>query len=140
MMNRVILVGRITKDPEMKKTAQDIAVVNFTIAVNRNYTDTQGEKQADFISCVVWRKQAENVAKYVTKGMLLGIEGRIQTRQYESETGMKYITEVLCDSVQFLENKSSNTQSYEENQPTKSQSDEFYETSKKLAAEDDLPF
>ena len=72
--------------------------------------------------------------------MLLGIEGRIQTRQYESETGMKYITEVLCDSVQFLENKSSNTQSYEENQPTKSQSDEFYETSKKLAAEDDLPF
>lgn len=140
MMNRVILVGRITKDPEMKKTAQDIAVVNFTIAVNRNYTDQQGEKQADFISCVVWRKQAENVAKYVTKGMLLGIEGRIQTRQYESETGMKYITEVLCDSVQFLENKSSNSQSYEENQPTKSQSDEFYETSKKLAAEDDLPF
>lgn len=140
MMNRVILVGRITKDPEMKKTAQDIAVVNFTIAVNRNYTDTQGEKQADFISCVVWRKQAENVAKYVTKGMLLGVEGRIQTRQYESETGMKYITEVLCDSVQFLENKSSNTQSFEENQPTKSQSDEFYETSKKLAAEDDLPF
>jgi single-strand DNA-binding protein len=140
MMNRVILVGRITKDPEMKKTAQDIAVVNFTIAVNRNYTDTQGEKQADFISCVVWRKQAENVAKYVTKGMLLGVEGRIQTRQYESETGMKYITEVLCDSVQFLENKSSNTQSYEENQPTKLQSDEFYETSKKLAAEDDLPF
>lgn len=140
MMNRVILVGRITKDPEIKKTAQDIAVVNFTLAVNRNYTDQQGEKQADFISCVVWRKQAENVAKYVTKGMLLGVEGRIQTRQYESETGMKYITEVLCDSVQFLENKSSNTQSFEENKPMKSQSDEFYETSKKLAAEDDLPF
>lgn len=140
MMNRVILVGRITKDPEIKKTAQDIAVINFTLAVNRNYTDQQGEKQADFISCVVWRKQAENVAKYVTKGMLLGVEGRIQTRQYESETGMKYITEVLCDSVQFLENRSSNTQSFEENKPTKSQSDEFYETSKKLAAEDDLPF
>ena len=139
MMNRVILVGRITKDPELKKTAQDIAVVNFTIAVNRNYTDQQGEKQADFISCVVWRKQAENVAKYVSKGMLLGVEGRIQTRQYESETGMKYITEVLCDSVQFLENKSSN-QSFEDQPSTKSQSDEFYETSKKLAAEDDLPF
>ena len=140
MMNRVILVGRITKDPEIKKTAQDIAVVNFTLAVNRNYTDQQGEKQADFISCVVWRKQAENVAKYVTKGMLLGVEGRIQTRQYESETGMKYITEVLCDSVQFLENKSSNTQSFEENKPTKSHSDEFYETYKKLAAEDELPY
>ncbi len=97
MMNRVILVGRITKDPELKKTAQDISVINFTIAVNRNYTDQQGEKQADFISCVVWRRQAENVAKYVSKGMLLGVEGRIQTRQYESETGMKYITEVLCD-------------------------------------------
>lgn len=138
-MNRVILVGRITKDPELKKTAQDIAVVNFTIAVNRNYTDQQGEKQADFISCVVWRRQAENVAKYVSKGMLLGVEGRIQTRQYESETGMKYITEVLCDSVQFLENKSSN-QSFEDQPSTKSQSDEFYETSKKLAAEDDLPF
>ena len=138
-MNRVILVGRITKDPELKKTAQDIAVVNFTIAVNRNYTDQQGEKQADFISCVVWRRQAENVAKYVSKGMLLGVEGRIQTRQYESETGMKYITEVLCDSVQFLENKSSN-QSFEDSSSTKSQSDEFYETSKKLAAEDDLPF
>jgi single-strand DNA-binding protein len=139
MMNRVILVGRITKEPELKRTAQDIAVVNFTIAVNRNYTDQQGEKQADFISCVVWRKQAENVAKYVSKGMLLGVEGRIQTRQYESETGMKYITEVLCDSVQFLENKSSN-QSFEDQPSTKSQSDEFYETSKKLAAEDDLPF
>jgi len=138
-MNRVILVGRITKDPELKKTAQDIAVVNFTIAVNRNYTDQQGEKQADFISCVVWRRQAENVAKYVSKGMLLGVEGRIQTRQYESETGMKYITEVLCDSVQFLENKSSN-QSFEDQPSTKSQSDEFYEASKKLAAEDDLPF
>ncbi|MGB0202712.1 MAG: single-stranded DNA-binding protein [Acholeplasmataceae bacterium] len=139
MMNRVILVGRITKDPELKKTAQDISVINFTIAVNRNYTDQQGEKQADFISCVVWRRQAENVAKYVSKGMLLGVEGRIQTRQYESETGMKYITEVLCDSVQFLENKSSN-QSFEDSSSTKSQSDEFYETSKKLAAEDDLPF
>ena len=139
MMNRVILVGRITKDPELKKTAQDIAVINFTIAVNRNYTDQQGEKQADFISCVVWRRQAENVAKYVSKGMVLGVEGRIQTRQYESETGMKYITEVLCDSVQFLENKSSN-QSFEDQPSTKSQSDEFYETSKKLAAEDDLPF
>jgi single-strand DNA-binding protein len=139
MMNRVILVGRITKDPELKKTAQDISVINFTIAVNRNYTDQQGEKQADFISCVVWRRQAENVAKYVSKGMLLGVEGRIQTRQYESETGMKYITEVLCDSVQFLENKSSN-QSFEDPSSTKSQSDEFYETSKKLAAEDDLPF
>ena len=139
MTNRVILVGRITKDPELKKTAQDISVINFTIAVNRNYTDQQGEKQADFISCVVWRRQAENVAKYVSKGMLLGVEGRIQTRQYESETGMKYITEVLCDSVQFLENKSSN-QSFEDSSSTKSQSDEFYETSKKLAAEDDLPF
>jgi single-strand DNA-binding protein len=138
-MNRVILVGRITKDPELKKTAQDIAVINFTIAVNRNYTYQKGEKQSYIVSCVVWIKKAENVAKYVSNGMLLGVEGRIQTRQYESETGMKYITEVLCDSVQFLENKSSN-QSFEDSSSTKSQSDEFYETSKKLAAEDDLPF
>jgi len=142
MMNRVILVGRITKDPEMKSTQSNIAVVTFTLAVNRQFSDQSGEKQADFIQCVVWRKQAENLARFVKKGALLGVEGRIQTRQYESDNGTRYVTEVVCDSVQFLESKGSNV----ETEPTikeethTADNDEFYETSKQLAAEEDLPF
>jgi len=105
MINKVILVGRITKDPELKSTQSNIAVVTFTIAVNRQFKDDGGEKQADFIQCVVWRKQAENLAKYCFKGSLIGIDGRIQTRQYEGSDGIKYVTEVVCDSIQFLEAK-----------------------------------
>jgi single-strand DNA-binding protein len=142
MMNRVILVGRITKDPEVKQTQTNIPVVSFTLAVNRQFTDAQGEKQADFIQCVVWRKQAENLARFVKKGALLGVEGRIQTRQYEAENGTRYITEVLCDSIQFLESKGESTVEapYKEERLSKDDSDEFYETSKQLAAEEDLPF
>lgn len=142
MMNRVILVGRITKDPEIKQTQSNIPVVSFTLAVNRQFTDAQGEKQADFIQCVVWRKQAENLARFVKKGALLGVEGRIQTRQYEAENGTRYVTEVLCDSIQFLESKGENQEDapYKEERLSKDDSDEFYETSKQLAAEEDLPF
>lgn len=134
-MNKVILVGRITKDPELKKTSSDVSFINFSLAVNRTYADAQGERQADFINCVVWRNQADNLAKYVSKGALLGVEGRIQTRQYESENGTRYVTEVLCDNIQFLESKGSTSPSQE----TKD-SEDFYETTKKLVAEDDLPF
>jgi len=143
MMNRVILVGRITKDPEMKSTQSNIAVVTFTLAVNRQFSDQSGEKQADFIQCVVWRKQAENLARFVKKGALLGVEGRIQTRQYESDNGTRYVTEVVCDSVQFLESKGSNQQEAEptiKEETRTADNDEFYETSKQLAAEEDLPF
>jgi len=142
MMNRVILVGRITKDPEVKSTQSNIPVVTFTLAVNRQFSDQSGEKQADFIQCVVWRKQAENLARFVKKGALLGVEGRIQTRNYESDNGTRYVTEVVCDSVQFLESKGSNVEA----EPTikeetrTADNDEFYETSKQLAAEEDLPF
>lgn len=136
MLNRVVLVGRITKDPELRTTQSNISVVAFTLAVNRPFMDQQGERQADFIQCVVWRKQAENLAKYVRKGMLLGVDGRIQTRTYEAETGTRYITEVVCDSVQFLESR----QNLETEEIDSTDSDEFYETSKKLAAEEDLPF
>jgi len=141
MINRVILVGRITKDPEMKQTQSNIAVVSFTLAVNRQFTDSSGERQADFIQCVVWRKQAENLARFVKKGALLGIEGRIQTRNYESDNGTRYVTEVVCDSVQFLENKGDSTgdTTYQKDTDT-ADNDEFYETSKQLAAEEDLPF
>jgi single-strand DNA-binding protein len=146
MINRVILVGRITKDPELKTTQSNISFVNFTLAVNRQFTDQSGERQADFIQCIVWRKQAENLAQYINKGALLGVEGRIQTRTYEADNSTRYITEVVCDTIQFLENKNSNnTNTHKETyieQPSVSNddSDEFYETSKQLAAEEDLPF
>jgi len=144
MINRVILVGRITKDPELKSTQSNISFVNFTLAVNRQFTDQTGDRQADFIQCIVWRKQADNLAQYIKKGALLGVEGRIQTRTYEAENGTRYITEVVCDSVQFLENKgdssSSSTGYTEQPEYSNDDSDEFYETSKQLAAEEDLPF
>ncbi|CCV65338.1 MAG: single-stranded DNA-binding protein [Paracholeplasma sp.] len=143
MLNRVILVGRITKDPELKRTQTNIAVVSFTLAIDRQFTNEQGERQADFIQCVVWRKQAENVAQFVRKGALLGIDGRIQTRTYEGPNGdTRYVTEVLCDSVQFLESKKSQEQTspqdFESN--TYQEEDPFVSTGKSLAAEEDLPF
>lgn len=139
-MNRVILVGRITKDPELKMTQSNIPVCSFTLAVNRQFTDQSGERQADFIQCVVWRKQAENLERFVKKGALLGVEGRIQTRQYETDNGTRYVTEVLCDSIQFLESRSdSEPKQVQEDNPSVD-NDEFYETSKQLAAEEDLPF
>ena len=136
MMNRVILVGRITKDPEIKYTQSNIPVVTFTLAVNRSFTDQQGERQADFISCVVWRKQAENLHRFVSKGALLGVEGRIQTRQYETESGTRYVTEVLAESIQFLESKNEGSAKEKSSAPE----DDFYEVNKKIAAEEDLPF
>ena len=106
MINRVILVGRLTKDPELRYTPSGVAVANFTIAVNRPFSNQQGEKEADFIQVVVWRRQAENTANYVAKGSLVGIDGRLQTRSYDNNEGRRvYITEVVADSVQFLEPK-----------------------------------
>ncbi|MFA7588781.1 MAG: single-stranded DNA-binding protein [Acholeplasmataceae bacterium] len=138
MINRTVLVGRITKDPELRTTQSNISVVRFTLAVNRQFTDQAGERQADFIQCTAWRKQAENLARYVKKGALLGVEGRIQTSQYEVDGNMRYVTEVICDTVQFLESKGSSNQ--EEKEDDLADNDDFYETSKQLAAEDDLPF
>ena len=108
MINRVVLVGRMTRDPELRRTQAGDAVTSFTLAVNRNFTSRDGQQQADFINCVVWRKPAENVERYCSKGSLVGIEGRIQTRNYDNSQGQKvYVTEVVCDSVQFLESKGS---------------------------------
>lgn len=133
-MNRVVLVGRITKQPELKYTTSNIPVVSFSVAVNRNYTNAQGETEADFINCVVWRKQAENLAKYVSKGHQIGIDGRLQTRTYQTATGeTRYVTEVLCESIQFLETKGS--------APSQDNSeDPFLESAMDIASEDDLPF
>ncbi len=105
-MNRVILVGRITKDPELKRTNSDIAYVQFTIAVNRSYQNKSGERQADFISCVAWRQTAELIARYIRKGNQIGLEGQIQTRQYDDPNGItRYVTEVMCEQIHFLEPK-----------------------------------
>jgi len=106
MMNRVILVGRLTKDPELRFTPNGVAVATFTLAVNRSFTNQQGEREADFINCVVWRRPAENVANFLKKGSLAGVDGRVQTRSYEGQDGKRvYVTEVLAESVQFLEPK-----------------------------------
>ncbi|WP_088006241.1 single-stranded DNA-binding protein [Indiicoccus explosivorum] len=109
MINRVVLVGRLTKDPELRYTPNGVAACNFTLAVNRTFSNAQGEREADFINCVTWRKQAENTANFLKKGSLAGVEGRIQTRNYENSEGKRvYVTEVVADSVQFLEPKNAN--------------------------------
>lgn len=108
MLNRVVLVGRLTKDPELRYTPNGVAVANFTLAVNRPFTNQQGNREADFINCVVWRKAAENLANYMNKGSMIGVEGRIQTRRFEGKDGKTvFVTEVLADNIQFLETKNS---------------------------------
>ncbi|WP_316572294.1 single-stranded DNA-binding protein [Neobacillus sp. YIM B06451] len=108
MMNRVVLVGRLTKDPELRYTPSGVPMATFTLAVNRTFSNQQGEREADFINCVVWRKPAENVANYLKKGSLAGVDGRIQTRNYEGQDGKRvYVTEVVAESVQFLEPRNS---------------------------------
>ena len=109
MLNRVVLVGRLTKDPEYRTTPSGVSVATFTLAVNRTFTNAQGEREADFINCVVFRRQAENVNNYLSKGSLAGVDGRIQSRSYENQEGRRiFVTEVVCDSVQFLEPKMHN--------------------------------
>lgn len=109
MMNRVVLVGRLTKDPELRYTPAGVAVATFTLAVNRTFTNQQGEREADFINCVVWRKPAENVANFLKKGSMAGVDGRVQTRNYEGNDGKRvYVTEIVAESVQFLEPRNSN--------------------------------
>ena len=105
MINRVVMVGRMTRDPELRRTGSGAAVTRFTLALNRNYNSADGQ-QADYISCVVWNKVAENVAQYCSKGSLVGVEGRLRSRTYDNAQGQRvYVTEVVCDSVQFLETR-----------------------------------
>lgn len=109
MLNRVVLVGRLTKDPELRYTPSGVAVANFTLAVNRPFTNQQGDREADFINVVVWRRQAENAANFLKKGNLAGVDGRVQTRSYDNSQGQRvFVTEVMAESVQFLEPKGSN--------------------------------
>lgn len=108
MVNRVVLVGRLTKDPELRYSNSNIPMVYFTVAVNRTFTDQNGQRQADFIGCVAFRKQAENMARFLGRGSQVAVEGRIQTRNYQGKDGNTvYVTEVVAESVQFLESKNS---------------------------------
>lgn len=105
-MNKVILIGRLARDPEMRTTAGGTTVTRFTLAVSRPFTGNQGERGTDFISCVAWRRQAENIAKYCSKGSQVALEGRIQTGSYDGQDGTKkYTTDIVADNVTFLGSK-----------------------------------
>ncbi|MBO1123773.1 single-stranded DNA-binding protein [Enterococcus casseliflavus] len=121
MINNVTLVGRLTKDPELRYTANGTGVATFTLAINRNFTNQAGEREADFVQCVIWRKPAETLANYARKGTLLGVTGRIQTRSYDNQQGQRvYVTEVVAENFQLLESKatSEQRQSTQASQPT----------------------
>ena len=147
-MNNVVLVGRITKDPELRYTPSNIATVSFSIAIDRAYQSQSGERQADFINCVAWRQSAEFLAKYVKKGYMIGVTGSIQTRNYQAQDGTtRYVTEVVCNSVQNLQgrNDAADNSGYQA-QPSQrvsapkvqeKQPDKFDVSE---VAEDDLPF
>ena len=151
-MNKVILIGRLTKDPELRKTPTDVSVVQFTIAVNRSYQQG-GERQADFINCVAWRNQAENLARFIKKGGLIAVEGSIQTRSYDDANGVRrYATEVIASQITFLENKKSDSgygdlsqlevpPMREENKKSYSQESPFGDVKSNFdISGDDLPF
>ena len=138
MINNVVLVGRLVRDPELRYTPSNQAVATFSLAVNRNFKGQNGEREADFINCVIWRQQAENLANWAKKGALIGITGRIQTRNYENQQGQRvYITEVVADNFQLLEfNKQNNQgQSQGNSQPDFSQQAEPFSID-----DDSLPF
>lgn len=134
-MNRAILIGRLTADPEMRYTPTGVAVTKFTLAVDRPFT-SNGEREADFIPIVVWRKLAENCAEYLRKGRLCAVEGRIQTRNYENNEGKRvYVTEIVADNVRFLERGENG------NRGQGRSNDPFYDDGKPLdIGPEDLPF
>ena len=107
-MNKAILIGRLTRDPELRSTPAGRNVCQFSIAVNRTFTNANGDREADFINCVVWDKQAENLVKYQKKGNQIAVDGRIQTRNYEDKDGRRvYVTEILANNISFLDSKGS---------------------------------
>lgn len=111
MINNVVLVGRLTRDVDLRYTSNGTAYASFTVAVERNFKNQNGEKETDFINCAMWRKAAENFANFTRKGSLVGIEGRIQTRNYENQQGQKvYVTEVLAENFSLLEPRNDTSQ------------------------------
>ena len=146
MINRIVLVGRLTRDPEMRYTQSGIAVTRFTLACDRPFGGQDGKKETDFIDCTVWRKQAENVAQYLKKGNMAGVDGRLQISSYEAQDGTKrQRAEVVADSVRFLEPKGSGGQSQSQGAPKTAKdsdafSDPFSNGGKIDLSDDDLPF
>ena len=142
MLNSTVLVGRMTKDAELRYTPNNQAVATFTLAVNRNFKSQNGEREADFINCVIWRQQAENLASWAKKGALIGIVGRIQTRNYENQQGQRvYVTEVVAENFQLLESRKDREagQSQGYSQPDFSRQ-ATANTSPMDISDDDLPF
>ena len=132
MINNVVLVGRMTRDAELRYTPSNQAVATFTLAVNRNFKNQDGEREADFIKCVIWRQQAENLANWAKKGALIGIVGSIQTRNYKNQQGQRvYVTEVVAESFQLLESRG---------QQSNSQDSSFGNSSSMDIQDEDLPF
>lgn len=120
MINNVVLIGRLTRDVELRYTPNNVAVGAFTLAVNRNFKNAAGDREADFVNCVMWRQQAENLANWTKKGHLIGITGRIQTRSYENQQGQRvYVTEVVAESFQVFEKRdnSANHSSMDDQMP-----------------------
>ena len=153
MLNKVILIGRTTRDVELRRTASGTPVASFTLAVDRFSRNEDSNRSADFINCVAWNRTAEVMEQYVKKGMLIAVEGRIQTRDYENNDGKKvYITEVVCENMKMLETKNSNsgityTSDYETNnnyeKSESSQTGSINSTDDGVdfnISEDDLPF
>lgn len=117
MLNNVSLVGRLTKDVELRYTPSNVAVATFTLAVNRTFKNENGDREADFINCVMWRQQAEILANRAKKGALIGVTGRIQTRSYDNQQGQRvYVTEVVAEQFQLLEFKGQGNQTQQRQQ------------------------
>src|SRR5690625_3876990 len=152
MLNRIVLIGRLTRDPELRYTSNGIAVTSFSLAVDRSFTNRQGERETDFINIVTWRGLAETCANYLKKGRLTAVEGRLQIRNYENNEGRRiYVSEVVADNVRFLESMQSSSSS--PNQPGRDQQqpssqdqtrlndDPFANDGKPIdISDDDLPF
>lgn len=137
MINNVVLVGRLVRDPELKYTGSGLAFMQFTLAVNRKFNNQDGEREADFINCVIWRQNAENLANWGFKGALLGITGTIQTRKFDNQQGQRvYVTEVIADSFQLLERRDNGTK-----QPATDNNKGFSQNTAPMdISDDDLPF
>ena len=141
MLNNVSLVGRLTKDAELRYTPSNVAVATFTLAVNRNFKNENGDREADFINCVMWRQQAENLANWAKKGALIGITGRIQTRSYDNQQGQRvYVTEVVAEQFQLLESKGQGNQGRAQTQQETPDFSRNTNANPLDISSDDLPF
>ena len=141
MINNVVLVGRMTRDAELRYTPQNKAVATFTLAVNRNFKNQNGEREADFINCVMWRQQAENIANWAKKGTLIGITGRIQTRNYENQQGQRvYVTEVAAETFQVMESRNNQQGGQSQGGYQNGGQSAFGDSQPMDISEDDLPF